>query len=148
MRTDRKNNGLEHGGHHRFCDRDSICLRRSGRRGAQRGLPLSASQFTDDGAPGGRGEGRYRDGAEPFSSYKTGVFAYDEESRTYLVEEYGQPLRTRERQGNRRGVTRTVIILQTACSATRDSLGPHYADLTSGRREDGTPAAEKLIPIH
>ena len=100
-------------------------------------------QFTDDGTPAA-GE-KAVTVTVPFSNYKTGVFTYDEESRTYLVEEYGQPY-IDGNTGEQVGVT-NVIILQTACSATGDSLAHITVDLTSGG-EGWYACGGKIIPIH
>jgi len=67
----------------------------------------------------------------PFSSYKTGVFEYDEESGFYSVCEYGEPYI----DGNtEQQVTVTnVIILKTACqNIPGDAYGRITVDLSGG----------------
>ncbi len=80
----------------------------------------------------------------PFSSYKTGVFTYEEASAKYLVQEYGKDY-IDGNTGEQIGVT-NVIVLRAACRPTNDSYGHITVDLTSGG--DGWFACGgKLVPI-
>lgn len=99
-------------------------------------------QFTEDGTP--------VDGSQavkitvPFSSYKTGVFAYDSETEKYLVSEYGSAY-IDGNSGAQVSVT-NVLILKTECDLIRgDDAGRITVDLTEG---DGWYACGgKMIPI-
>ena len=82
--------------------------------------------FVDDGTPeGGADAGQI---TVPVSHYKTGAFTYDPESRLYLVEEYGEPYIDGDTD-EQVGVT-NVVVLQTACRYTGDSLGHITVDLS------------------
>ena len=84
--------------------------------------------FAPDGTPAaGEGAGTV---TVPFSNYKTGVFTYDPEQKLYLIEEYGEPY-IDGNTGAQVGVTNLVVI-QTACRNTGDSLGHITVDLSSG----------------
>ena len=79
----------------------------------------------------------------PFSSYKTGVFRYDEESASYLVEEYGEPY-IDGNSGEQVAVT-NVLVLQTSIRNSGDSYGHMIVNLTGG---DGWFACGgKAVPI-
>ena len=84
--------------------------------------------FADDGTPAGGGQAQRI--TVPFSNYKTGVFTYDAESGLYLAEEYGEPY-VDGNTGEQVGVT-NVVVIQTACRYTGDSLGHITVDLSSG----------------
>lgn len=84
--------------------------------------------FTDDGTPAG---GSMANQIQvTFSNYKTGVFTYDADSKLYMVEEYGEAYIDGNTQ-QQVGVT-NVVIIQTACRNTGDSLGHITVDLSSG----------------
>lgn len=80
----------------------------------------------------------------PFSNYKTGVFTFDSERGTYLVEEYGSAY-VDGNSGDQISVT-NVLILKTECNLIRgDDAGRITVDLTQG---DGWYACGgKIIPI-
>ena len=80
----------------------------------------------------------------PFSNYKTGTFTYDPEQQLYLVEEYGEPYIDGD-TGEQVGVTNLVVI-QTACRNTGDSLGHITVDL-SGSGEGYFACGGKIVPI-
>lgn len=80
----------------------------------------------------------------PFSRYKTGVFRYDEETKKYLVEEYGAPF-IDGNTGEQLAFT-NVVVVQTTCK-TIDDYGRMQVDL-SGYSGDGYFATGgKCIPI-
>lgn len=67
----------------------------------------------------------------PYSSYKTGVFTFDEQSGKYLVSQYGKPY-VDGNDGSQVAVT-NVLILKTACDPIKgDDAGRITVDLTSG----------------
>jgi len=67
----------------------------------------------------------------PYSPYKTGTFTYDEETKAYLVGQYGEPY-IDGNTGGQVGVT-NVLILQTDCRLiSGDDAGRMAVDLTSG----------------
>ena len=80
----------------------------------------------------------------PFSNYKTGTFTYDPEQQLYLVEEYGEPYIDGD-TGEQVGVTNLVVV-QTACRNTGDSLGHITVDL-SGSGEGYFACGGKIVPI-
>lgn len=85
--------------------------------------------FAQDGTPLSGTDARVIE--VPFSSYKTGVFTYDEVSGKYLVEEYGKAY-VDGNTGEQVAVT-NVLILQTDCSIIPgDTAGRITVDLTSG----------------
>ena len=84
--------------------------------------------FADDGTPAGGAQALRI--TVPFSNYKTGVFTYDAETGLYMVEEYGEPY-VDGNTGEQVGVT-NVVVIQTACRYTGDSLGHITVDLSSG----------------
>lgn len=97
--------------------------------------------FAEDGTPEG-GETAVTV-TVPFSSYKTGVFRYDEESASYLVEEYGEPY-IDGNSGEQIAVT-NVLVLQTSIRNSGDSYGHMIVNLTGG---DGWFACGgKAVPI-
>lgn len=58
----------------------------------------------------------------PFSTYKTGVFTYDEQTKLYMIEEYGKPY-VDANTGEQVGV-RNVLVLYTDVNAIKgDSAG-------------------------
>lgn len=80
----------------------------------------------------------------PFSRYKTGVFRYDEETKKYLVEEYGAPF-IDGNTGEQLAFT-NVVVIRTGCR-TIDDYGRMAVDL-SGYSGDGIFAVGgKYIPI-
>lgn len=84
--------------------------------------------FAEDGTPKG-GETALTV-TVPFSNYKTGVFLYDEQSASYLVEEYGAPY-IDGNSGQQIAVT-NVLVLQTAIRNSGDSYGHMIVSLTEG----------------
>ena len=79
----------------------------------------------------------------PFSSYKTGVFRYDEETGAYLAEEYGEAY-VDGNDGRQVAVT-NVLVLRASIRNSGDSYGHMNVDLSGG---DGWFACGgKLIPI-
>ena len=80
----------------------------------------------------------------PFSSYKTGVFTYDQESKKYLVEEYGKPL-VDGNDGTQVAVT-NVITIRTSCKAI-DSEGRMRIDLAGNSGDGWFACGGKIIPI-
>lgn len=99
--------------------------------------------FKDDGTPQG-GE-TANTVTVPFSSYKTGVFKYDAESKQYLVEEYGNAY-IDGNTGEQVAVT-NVLIIKTACNVIRgDDAGRITVDLTSGG-EGYFACGGRAIPI-
>lgn len=98
--------------------------------------------FAEDGTPAD-GEQALRIKV-PYSSYKTGVFTYDENSGTYLIEEYGSAY-IDGNTGEQVGVT-NVLVLQTECSIIPgDDAGRITVDLTQG--EGWFACGGKIIPI-
>lgn len=87
--------------------------------------------FVEDGTPAGGVDAKVV--RVPFSKVKTGVFTYDEESRKYLVEEYGQPL-VDGNNGEQVAVT-NVVTIRANCK-TIDDYGRLRVDL-SGYSGDG-----------
>lgn len=80
----------------------------------------------------------------PYSSYKTGVFTYDEELGKYLVEEYGKAY-VDGNTGEQVAVT-NVLILKTDCSVIPgDTAGRITVDLNSG--EGWFACGGKIVPI-
>lgn len=98
--------------------------------------------FAEDGTPaGGKAATEL---SVPFSRYKTGVFRYDEETKKYLVEEYGAPF-IDGNTGEQLAMT-NVIVIRTNCK-TIDDYGRMRVDL-SGYEGDGFFACGgKYIPI-
>ena len=136
----RKNNGLEHSV---VATGESIetYLPDSVRRDHEEGYRYP-QQFADDGAPAG---GETANTVKvPFSSYKTGVFTYDEAQKQYLVSEYGNPYIDGS-TGQQVGVT-NVLVVKTACKATGDYLAHITVDLT-GSGEGYFACGGKLVPI-
>lgn len=79
----------------------------------------------------------------PFSGDKTGVFRFDEETGTYLVEQYGMPY-IDGNDSSQVAVT-NVIIIKTDCHAY-DSEGRMVVDLLSGG-EGWFACGGRMIPI-
>ena len=99
-------------------------------------------EFAEDGTPAaGESAGAV---TVPFSNYKTGTFTYDPEQQLYLVEEYGEPYIDGD-TGEQVGVTNLVVV-QTACRNTGDSLGHITVDL-SGSGEGYFACGGKIVPI-
>ena len=80
----------------------------------------------------------------PFSSYKTGVFRYDAESKKYLVEEYGAPF-IDGNTGEQLAFT-NVVVIQTTCK-TIDDYGRMRVDLSGYSGNGYFAAGGKCIPI-
>ena len=83
--------------------------------------------FADDGTPSG-GQSAVTV-TVPFSNYKSGVFHYDEASKLYLVEEYGEPYI--DGNDNTQVAVTNLIVVQTTCTVV-DDAGRITVDLTSG----------------
>ena len=80
-----------------------------------------------------------------FSSYKTGVFTYDPESRTYLAQQYGKPYVDGE-TGEQVSAS-NVLVLKTDISViSGDTAGRMKARLT-GEGEGLYLCGGKSIPI-
>lgn len=84
--------------------------------------------FAEDGTPTGGISAQ--EITVPVSNYKTGRFVYDAGAGVYAVEEYGEPY-VDGNSGEQVTVT-NVVIIQTACRYTGDSLGHITVDLSSG----------------
>lgn len=84
--------------------------------------------FAEDGTPAGGSPAEKI--TVPFSNYKTGVFTYDPDSKTYSVEQYGGAY-TDGDNGEQVSVTNVVVIL-TACKNTGDKYAHITVDLASG----------------
>ncbi len=98
-------------------------------------------KFADDGTPAG---GTAAESVSVFfSSYKTGVFNYDGQTGTYLVEEYGSPY-IDGNDGSQVSVT-NVIVLKTSCYNSGDSYGHMRVSLESGTGYFA--CGGKMIPI-
>ena len=81
----------------------------------------------------------------PFSSYKTGVFTYDEQTGKYLVSQYQKPY-VDGNDGSQVAVT-NVLILKTDCHVIPgDDAGRMAVDLTSGG-EGWYACGGKMAPI-
>ena len=105
-------------------------------------VALREMEFAEDGTPAaGESAGAV---TVPFSNYKTGTFTYDPEQQLYLVEEYGEPYIDGD-TGEQVGVTNLVVV-QTACRNTGDSLGHITVDL-SGSGEGYFACGGKIVPI-
>lgn len=80
----------------------------------------------------------------PFSTYKTGVFEYDADSKLYMISEYGKPYvdgNTNEQVG-----VVNLLILKAACAnIPGDTEGRITVDLTGG--EGWFACGGKWIPI-
>lgn len=98
--------------------------------------------FADDGTPAGGSPALVV--TVPFSNYKTGRFVYDETQSVYLVEEYGAPY-VDGNTGEQVAVT-NVIIVQTRCRYTGDSLGHMDVDVV-GEGEGWFACGGMSIPI-
>ena len=98
--------------------------------------------FADDGTP--EGGTTANTVTVPFSNYKTGVFTYDDESGTYLVEEYGKPY-VDGNTGEQVAVT-NVLVVQTSCWNSGDKYGHMEVDLT-GSGSGYYACGGKIIPI-
>lgn len=97
--------------------------------------------FADDATPpGGRSAVTV---TVPFSTYKTGVFRYDEAAGTYLVEEYGQPY-VDGNDGSQVSVT-NLLVLQATCTVV-DDAGRVDVDLSSGK--GWFACGGRIIPIN
>lgn len=84
--------------------------------------------FADDGTPaGGVDAGAIK---TVYSTYKTGVFAYDPEQKLYQVEEYGKPY-IDGNTGEQVEVT-NVVVLKAPRGYTGDSYAHVTIDLASG----------------
>lgn len=85
--------------------------------------------FVEDGTPA-QGESA-QSVTVPFSSYKTGLFTYDEESGRYLIEEYGKPY-VDGNSGAQVSCT-NLLILETRCAQIAgDDAGRISVDLNGG----------------
>lgn len=80
----------------------------------------------------------------PFSSYKTGVFTYDEQSGKYLVSEYGAPL-VDGNDGSQVAVTNVLVI--RANHKVLDSAGRLRVDLSGCSGDGWFACGGKAIPI-
>ena len=98
--------------------------------------------FADDGTPENGSAANTI--TVPFSNYKTGVFIYDADSGTYLVEEYGAPY-VDGNTGDQVAVT-NVLVVQTSCWNTGDSYGHMEVDLT-GTGSGYYACGGQIIPI-
>ncbi|MBM6870949.1 DUF3048 domain-containing protein, partial [Pseudoflavonifractor phocaeensis] len=98
--------------------------------------------FADDGTPENGSTANTI--TVPFSNYKTGVFTYDADSGTYLVEEYGAPY-VDGNTGDQVAVT-NVLVVQTSCWNTGDSYGHMEVDLT-GTGSGYYACGGQIIPI-
>lgn len=99
--------------------------------------------FAEDGTPAG-GEQAWKI-TVPYSSYKTGVFTYDEELGKYLVDEYGSTY-VDGNTGEQVAVT-NVLILKTDCSLIPgDDAGRITVDLT-GTGEGWFACGGQIVPI-
>lgn len=97
--------------------------------------------FAEDGTPAGEAASKV---SVPFSNYKTGVFIYDEDTKKYLVEEYGAAF-VDGNNGQQVAVT-NVVVIRTSCK-TIDDYGRLDVAL-SGYSGDGWFACGgKYIPI-
>lgn len=79
----------------------------------------------------------------PFSAYKTGVFRYDEETKLYMVEEYGGAY-IDGNSGEQLGVT-NVLVLQVSCYNSGDYYGHMRVTLSSG--SGWYACGGKIVPI-
>ena len=111
------------------------------RKDHNEGYSLSYT-FAPDGTPA-EGE-RAWEVRVPFSSYKTGVFTYDEATGKYFVEEYGAPL-VDGNNGQQVAVT-NVITIRTSCKAI-DSVGRMRIDLAGYSGDGWFACGGKIIPI-
>lgn len=98
--------------------------------------------FAEDGTPA-EGESAQRI-TVPFSNYKTGVFTYDEDSKKYLVEEYGAPY-VDGNDGQQVAVT-NVIAIRTNCKVL-DDKGRLRVDLYGHSGDGWFACGGKVIPI-
>lgn len=98
--------------------------------------------YAEDGTPAG-GESALTIRV-PFSTVKTGVFKYDEESKKYLVEEYNAPL-VDGNNGQQVAVT-NVIVIRTSCKAI-DDYGRMRVDLSGYDGEGWFACGGKIVPI-
>lgn len=99
--------------------------------------------FAQDGTPAGGEQARKIQ--VPYSSYKTGVFTYDEELGKYRVDEYGSAY-VDGNTGEQVAVT-NVLILKTKCSLIPgDDAGRITVDLT-GTGEGWFACGGQIIPI-
>ncbi len=96
--------------------------------------------FADDGTPAGGSAAVTV--TVPFSTYKTGVFRYDESRRLYLAEEYGEPY-IDGNDGSQVAVT-NLIVLQTTY-VVLDDEGRVKVGLESG--SGWFACGGKMIPI-
>lgn len=80
----------------------------------------------------------------PFSSYKTGVFTYDEATGKYLVEEYGAPL-VDGNDGAQVAAT-NVLTIRTNCKVI-DDVGRMRIDLSGNEGDGWFACGGKIIPI-
>lgn len=137
----RKNNGLEHS----VLTSGEAILKNfpnySFRKDHEEGYALPYT-FAEDGTPA-EGESAMSI-TVPFSNYKTGVFTYDEESKKYLVEEYGAPY-VDGNDGQQVSVT-NVIAIRTSCKAI-DDKGRMRIDLYSHSGDGWFACGGKIIPI-
>ncbi len=98
--------------------------------------------FAEDGTPA---EGEAANFISvPMSSYKTGTFAYDSASSTYLVGQYGEEY-IDGNTGNQIAVT-NVLVIETACVNTWDSLDHITVDL-QGEGDAWYACGGKIVPI-
>lgn len=80
----------------------------------------------------------------PFSSYKTGVFIYDETSETYFVEEYGSAYV--DGNTDEQVAITNVLVLNAVVTYTGDSLGHVDIDFDAGGTGYFATAGE-ILPI-
>ncbi|MCD8004177.1 MAG: DUF3048 domain-containing protein [Oscillospiraceae bacterium] len=100
-------------------------------------------QFASDGTPEGGEQALTL--TVPFSSYKTGIFTYDETSGKYLVSQYGAA-QVDCNTGEQLAVT-NVLLLKTSCSViSGDSAGRMSITLT-GEGEGWFACGGQYIPI-
>ncbi len=76
--------------------------------------------FTEDGTPAGGGSAQTV--SVRFSSYKTGVFTYDEDSGTYLAEQYGAPY-VDGNNGRQVAVTNVLVLFTDESLIPGDTAG-------------------------
>ena len=96
--------------------------------------------FADDGTPAGGIDAATVN--VPFSSYKTGVFRYDEDTGLYLVEEYGEPYI--DGNDNSQVAVTNVLVLQTSIIVL-DDAGRVRVDLSAGK--GWFACGGRMIPI-
>lgn len=98
--------------------------------------------FAEDGTPQ-NGESA-KTVQVPFSTYKTGVFTYDEESGSYLVEEYGAPLV--DGNNGQQVAVENVVVIRTSCKVI-DDYGRMRIDLHGAGGDGWFACGGKIVPI-